>query len=214
MDPMKWISEHLQLILAGAGAIAYWLTQRRAGENERAEAEKEAAERQAQPASLADAEDESRAGDIREEIRRKIAARRGEPLTAERAEPPPVESRPFQLPPLMRPLTEPVDTFGGPARPPERWQEPVRRFEPPVMVPTETLAASLERQEQLAMKLRELTEQRAMAARKAAAVAVNNAAVAQRDLAGQELRHDLRDPRSLRRAILLREVLGTPVGLR
>jgi len=213
MDPMKWISEHLQFILAGAGAIAYWLTQRRAGENERAEAEKEAAERQAQPASLADAEDESRAGDIREEIRRKIAARRGEPSAAERPEPP-METRPFHLPPLMRPLTQPVDTFGGPARPSERRQEPVRRFEPPVMVPSETLAASLERQEQLAMKLRELTEQRAIAARKAAAVAVNNAAVAQRDLAVQELRHDLRDPRSLRRAMILREVLGTPAGLR
>jgi len=114
----------------------------------------------------------------------------------------------------MRPSAEPLDPFGGPERPAVRRQEPVRRFEPPVMVPTETLAASLERQEQLATRLRELTEQRAMAARKAAAVAVNNAAVAQRDLAGQELRHDLRDPRSLRRAIILREVLGTPVGLR
>jgi hypothetical protein len=84
----------------------------------------------------------------------------------------------------------------------------------PVAVATETLEASLERQEQLAIKLQELADQRALAERRAAAVVVTQAAVARHALAGDELRRDLRDPRSLRRAMILREVLGAPVGLR
>ena len=70
---MNWISEHLQLILAVAGALAYWLNQRR-----EAEAAREA-EKNPPPASLAeaDADDPFRAEKVREEIRRKIAERRG-----------------------------------------------------------------------------------------------------------------------------------------
>ena len=70
---MNWISEHLQLILAVAGALAYWLSQRR-----EAEAKREA-EKNPPPASLAeaDADDPFRAEKVREEIRRKIAERRG-----------------------------------------------------------------------------------------------------------------------------------------
>jgi hypothetical protein len=135
-----------------------------------------------------------------------------------RAEPPLVEEKRFPLPPLARPLA-PTDTFGGPSRPLVRRAESVRPVEPaPAPVATtlapETYAASLERQEQLATKMRELAEQRALVARKAAAVAVTDAAVAQSALAGNELRHDLRDPRSLRRAMVLREILGAPVALR
>jgi len=213
---MNWISEHLQLILAVAGALAYWLNQRREAEAARD------AEKNPPPASLAeaDADDPFRAEKVREEIRRKIAERRGgaplpEPV---RAEPPLVEEKKFPLPPLARPLA-PTDTFGGPSRPLVRRTETERRVEPaPASVPTtiapETYAASLERQEQLATKMRELAEQRALVARKAAAVAVTDAAVAQSARAGHELRHDLRDPRSLRRAMVLREILGAPVALR
>ena len=213
---MNWISEHLQLILAVAGALAYWLSQRR-----EAEAKREA-EKNPPPASLAeaDADDPFRAEKVREEIRRKIAERRGgaplpEPV---RAEPPLVEEKRFPLPPLARPLA-PTDTFGGPSRPLVRRTETVRPVEPaPAPMATtiapETYAASLERQEQLATKMRELAEQRTLVARRAAAVAVTDAAVAQSALAGNELRHDLRDPRSLRRAMVLREILGAPVALR
>lgn len=211
---MNWISEHLQLILAIAGAAAYWLNQRR-----EAAAAKEEEAKNPTPASMAEAEveDSSRAEQVREDIRRKIAERRGgapipEPAF-ERNESPVVEEKRFQLPPIGRTL-EPIDTFGGPSRPLVRRAEPMRPVEPPVIVASETLEASLQRQEQLATKLRELTEQRAMVARKAAAVAVTDAAAVQSARAGTELRHDLRDPRSLRRAMVLREVLGTPVGLR
>lgn len=213
---MNWISEHLQLILAVAGGLAYWLNQRREAEVARE------AEKNPPPASLAeaDAEDPYRAEKVREEIRRKIAERRGgaplpEPV---RAEPPLVEEKKLSLPPLARPLA-PTDTFGGPSRPLVRRTETPRPVAPapapvtPTLAP-EAYAAALERQEQLATKMRELAEQRALASRKAAAVAETAAAVAQSALAGHELRHDLRDPRSLRRAMVLREILGAPVALR
>ncbi len=215
---MKWIFDHFQLVLAIAGGIAYWLTQRR-----EAAAAQEAKENP-QPASMAEADDETRAEQVREEIRRKIAARRAgtalpEPVAAERL---PTESvqepeRRFELPPVLRPrpAVGPTDTFGGPMIPALRRREEAPQAEvSPMAVSTETLEASLERQEQLAVKLQELADQRALAERRAAAVAVTQAAVARHALAGDELRRDLRDPRSLRRAMILREVLGTPVGLR
>lgn len=214
---MNWITEHLQLVLAIAGAIAYWLNQRRAAAAEKTEAEME---KTAQPASMEEADDELRAEQVREAIRRKIAARREGAPEAMPAEPPVVfEQAPKEtpLPPWMqsRPVA-PVDPFGGPVRPAVKRSEPewVREVETPPVLSNETLEASLERQEQLAIKLQELADQRALAERRAAVVAVSEAAVAQRALAGDELRRDLRDPRSLRRAMILREVLGTPVGLR
>jgi GAF domain-containing protein len=218
---MKWIFDHFQLVLAIAGGIAYWLTQRR----EAAAAREE--ERNPQPASMAEADDETRAEQVREEIRRKIAARRAgtalpepalqEPVSKERL---PMESVPeprFELPPVLRPrpAVGPTDTFGGPMIPALRRRDEAPQVEvSPVAVATETLEASLERQEQLAIKLQELADQRALAERRAAAVVVTQAAVARHALAGDELRRDLRDPRSLRRAMILREVLGAPVGLR
>jgi len=93
---------------------------------------------------------------------------------------------------------------------PERTHQP----EPAFQVASETLEASLVRQEQLALELQSLHEQRVLASRRAAVVAEGQAVIARRDLAGNELRHDLRDPRSLRRAMVLREVLGPPVAMR
>ncbi|MBC7367250.1 MAG: hypothetical protein H7343_10655 [Undibacterium sp.] len=216
---MNWIIEHLQLVLAIAGGIAYWVNQRRT-----AAAEKQAEEAggNAQPSSMAEADDRMRAEQVRETIRRKIAARRdGVPAEAARLERTVVieaGEKKFQLPPVMRPRpVSPLDPFGGPApRPVVKRAEPdwVRKVEPPPVLSSETLEASLERQEQLAVKLQELADQRALTERRASAVAVSKAALAQRALAGDELRRDLRDPRSLRRAMILREVLGVPVGLR
>jgi len=159
---------------------------------------------------------------VRATIRRKIAARReGVPADAapvERTVVVEADEKKYQLPPLMRPRpVAPLDPFGGPApRTVVRRAEPewVRKVEPAPAPSGETLVASLERQQQLAIKLQELADQRALAERRASAIAVSAAAVAQRALAGDELRRDLRDPRSLRRAMILREVLGTPVGLR
>jgi hypothetical protein len=79
-------------------------------------------------------------------------------------------------------------------------------------------AAALERQKKLAEQIRALDEERVLTERRAAQV------VAQRDNATASssvvsARHtdwlgDVRDPQALRRAIVLREVLGAPVALR
>ncbi len=214
---MNWILEHLQLVLAIAAGIAYWLNQQRAAAAEKTEAE---TEKNAQPASMAEADDAMRAEQVREVIRRKIAGRReGVPdaAPAERTAVEEMSQRRFELPPLMRPRpVSPLDPFGGPSRPAVKRAEPqpVRPVESPKILSNETLEASLERQKQLAEKLQEYAEQRVLVERRAAAITVNKAAVAQRALAGEELRRDLRDPRSLRRAMILREILGVPVGLR
>jgi hypothetical protein len=75
----------------------------------------------------------------------------------------------------------------------------------------------LVRQSQLAEQLRQLEETRAAALRRAAVVAQDAATVA-RENAGASRRagwvEELRDPANLRRAIVMREVLGAPVALR
>jgi hypothetical protein len=210
---MKWITEHFQLILAIAGAIAYWLNQQRTAAADEAEEKKNA-----QPASMAEADDAMRAEQVRAEIRRKIAERRGEaaePAPAGGVFVPEPAARKIELPPLLRPRpVTPLDPFGGPARPVFKRAEPVAAPVPAAVAPDATPEAELVRQEELAARLRELAEQRALVARRATAVSTSDAAVARAALAGDELRHDLRDPRSLRRAVILREVLGVPVGLR
>jgi len=130
---------------------------------------------------------------IQEEIRRKIAERRG----ASTAPPPPLE-----------PMPEPVSER------PVTWDEPPLE---PTFSPSH--AAVLERQQQLADQMRALEIARLAEQRRTAQVsaAVKTAAESEGGmLAGSrgDLLADLREPRSLRRAFVLREVLGAPVGLR
>jgi hypothetical protein len=79
------------------------------------------------------------------------------------------------------------------------------------------MAAVLERQERLATQLRELESARRSAENRAAQVATESVAHAGA-AAAQQTREswlgELRGAKNLRRAIVLREVLGTPVGLR
>ena len=75
------------------------------------------------------------------------------------------------------------------------------------------------RQEQLAEQMRALQESRELAERRAAqlAAAASSAAATERgrlETSRKGLLSELRDPRSLRRAFVLREVLSAPVGLR
>ena len=212
---MKWITENIQVILAVAGAIAFWLNSRREAA-EKAAQEKEAALRRAsQPASMAEgdaaAEEAMRNEQVREKVRRMIAERRGEAVPPEWSAPPtmpdPEEERSFRSPPIEEP---PELALPPPVQPPV-WSQ---KAEAADSLAKETLEASLVRQEQLAVELQSLNEQRVLAARRAAVVAEGEAVVAHRDLVSNELRHDLRDPRSLRRAMVLREVLGPPVALR
>jgi hypothetical protein len=143
------------------------------------------------PASF-DSELAERTRRIQDEIRRKIAERRG--LVA----------------------------------PPEPEPEPVgRHMEPPVMaadeqpepVFTPSDAAVLERQQQLANQMRALEAARVSEQRRATQVTADlkTESESERGMLTASrggLLADLQDPSSLRRAFVLREVLGPPVGLR
>ena len=127
---------------------------------------------------------------IQDEIRRKIAERRGTTVVTE---------------------AQPV---GSHMEPPEIVEElPVA---PAYASPS---AAVLERQQQLADQMRALELARAAEVRRAvtANVALKTASESRGGMlasARVDLLADLREPASLRRAFVLREVLGTPVGLR
>lgn len=201
---MKWVLEHLQIIIAVAAAIAYWLNQRR-----QAAAEDEPP---ASPREMSDqTEQAERTRRVQDEIRRKIAERRGgavpPPVTATAA---PRERLPKMIPPLQVP---PLEPFGGPVR---------RRIfpaHPPVIVADEAAEkAALARQARLAEQMRVLEAERQAEHRRAQEIAERHRQEAEPVVAPAfplgNLRDQVRDPRELRRAIVLREILGAPVGLR
>ncbi len=141
------------------------------------------------PANFDPAESE-RTRRIQEEIRRKIAERRGTVAPAE---------------PVRR--IEPVAEWN-----PER---EIPQAEPPLTGSTE---AVLERQQQLADQMRALETARLMEQRKAAVVAATAQNETERVAAVVAMRGallaDLRNPPTARRAMLLREILDRPVALR
>jgi len=176
-------------------------------------------------------EEERRVQDIQAEIRRRIAERRGggAPASAPEA---PVAPAAREVAPAAPPPAEPApaDPLDPMRRMMRDFEEQMREVErkitgeeaapasaPPPLAPAASSLRSeeLERQRVLAEQLAALEAERAAARRRAeevaAAGAVRAAGVAR---ASTRLGDDLRDPGALRRAVLLREVLGTPVGLR
>ncbi len=233
---MDWIFDNLQIIIAIAGAIAYWLNARnkdKAGEPADYDGDGEpdvntgAGRKMRDPASTFDEDYETRR--IQDEIRRKIAERSGGG-----GEPP-------MTPPLVPPPLAPAQHGRGE---PSQWDEAqehrraqaaeaqeraqARRREQAEAQRAEAdeeSALMLERQRTLATQLAALQARKAEAAREANAVwtkpaelggAGSRAAVsgAAGPLDDVSLLSELRNARSLRRAIVLREVLGTPVGMR
>lgn len=203
---MDWILDHLQVVIAIAAAIAYWLNARRDkkagrpadydgdGKPDHVPGGGRALREHEQ--ALEHAENTRR---IQEEIRRKIAERQGggaRPATAQSA-----PSYPPAMPSLQEKRRE-----AELARYAEARREETQREE----------AAVLERQRELAGQLAALQARKAEAGRQAKAVWTRDAGVAagvdSHDGAG--LLKELRSARSLRKAIVLREVIGTPVGLR
>jgi hypothetical protein len=218
---VDWIWDNLQLILVVAGSIAVWINQHRREKNgEPADFDEDGIPdnrtpprqdaKTLTPASRdgMDPEQEERVRRIQEEIRRKIAERRGQPA------PGPLAPQPMFEEPRERPM--------------------VFREEPQVPPPLPTVrevvvtyddGAALERQRRMEEQLAELEKQRREARRAAQAFAesgatraatsdtqsgaARTAAVGERSLV-----QDLRDPRAVRRAMVLREVLGQPVALR
>jgi hypothetical protein len=200
---MEWVLDHLQIIIAVAAAIAYWLNQRRQGHAD----DTGDMPTQMPPRDFnADPEEEARTRRIQDEIRRKIAERAaGGPINV----PPPAA----EPPPLFR--TE------SPAPRPVATPLPQREFTreavpPPVLTPPTFQAnagAILERQRELAEQLEALASTRRIVERKAAAIVAHAKAQEPSPIRG-ELMHELRGAHNLRRAMVLREVLGPPVGLR
>ena len=195
---MDWIFDNLQIVLAVAAAFAYWLTQRKQAEQEGDEERGPEAE---QFPTRVDGElaDEERARRIRDEIRRKIAERSGGlPI------PPPAEAEP---PPLYRREPEPPPVRPRPQPMPVEPQVAARQEEDP-------WKSVWAQQQKLQEQMKALND-----ARRKAKEFVNpqTAAVAPRSVPlvrGASLREELGDRDRLRRAIILREVIGPPVGLR
>jgi hypothetical protein len=201
---MSWILEHLQFVLVFAGAFAYWLKQRSAAAKDSSPSTRESQEGEA----------EERTRKIQEEIRRKIAERRGTaPGPVVRS--PPTE-RPL-APPLLapRPVAESRGGLGRGLR--ERLEEKLAEARARAQAVADA-AAERQRQEQARAlaAARAATEERTAEiakAREAAAVAARQSENAPRSSAARTIVADLRDPPSVRRAIILREILGPPVGL-
>ena len=205
---MDWLLQNLPLLVLGFVVFSIFRAISRARE---ANAKHEAG---------ADQTDEQRhVREVQDQIRRKIAERRGERAPAP---PPPVlrpsaaESRPILR--LPQPVP-PLDPFGGPVA--RQIKELERRVAPPpAPVPeADTRRAELERQARLAEEMRAIEEARVIEQRRAARqLAARDEAAASEDglrtSTRERLLVDLNDPQGLRRAFLLREVLGAPVGLR
>lgn len=230
---MKWILEHLQVIILVAGAIAYWFNQRKrekegmpADYDEDGVPENRPKRPEFDPATM-DADEAERTRRVQEEIRRKIAGRRGQALQ------PPVPNATDQAPRIPAPARRE-------AAPPPVFQDPVaemlkeiqRRFSPETAAPPPIPVRSepepidremLERQRALEEQLRQLeAEKRAIQARAAKAASANpamalvpqGALAASGNKSGASWLAELRDPNTARRAIVLREIMGSPVGLR
>lgn len=228
---MEWILEHLQLIIVVAGSIAVWLNNRQrekqglptdydedgVPDSNHPGARPEV--RELVPASRdgTDPEQEDRVRRIQEEIRRKIAERRGQgPLLPP---PPALEPRPLE------------DRLGDPFRPvfqetPPPAPVPVAPSEPKtVEVMVYADEAALARQRALEEQLRQLAERRREALQLASAgsrdagwlagsMPSRNPCPVDKSAGSAGLAEEFRDPRALRRAMVWREVLGEPVGLR
>lgn len=211
---IQWILEHLGIVVV----VVLFIVQMVRGVLEQAK------NRQPPPMRRDASDEERRTREVQEQIRRQIAARRA---AQSQPEAPPVLQREQEAPPVARPETTQMPApFGeGPlGRMLEELQRKAQQHlptppSPPPIVVEKRNMAELERQQRLADELKALEEARHVAQRRAAHVAADRLAViesepALRSVARQQVIADLSDAQSLRRAFVLKEVLGTPVGLR
>jgi hypothetical protein len=214
---MDWIFENLQVIIFVGSAIAWWLTQSKKGGDEETPTPGDRPGRQ-----KIDVDQLERNRRLREEIRRKRADRqrqqRGtleprpeETTTARRSTLPELPELP-EIPRLDREVAEqmpPVlrEMMGIPE------PEPPPPAPPPVPEPNPVL----ERQERLQAEMAELEakrrEAKAMAKKAQRPGVTRRRRPASTSLSERDFLATLRDPQQARRAIVLREILGKPVGL-
>lgn len=200
---MDWILQHFQIVVAIV-VIVFWVLKSIAGGKK---ADEEHSGPMAAPPPVADPGEEDRTRQIQEEIRRRILARqRGETT------PPP-------LPPPRPVIVQREEPeLADPDYPGEG---------PNVPMPTAAAhrqsdtaqAAILEQQRLLAEQLHALRAARAAGTSVPPVPAVKLPAHAAAAIAGhqldcrRELRRDLHHSSSVRRAILLKEILGEPLAL-
>jgi hypothetical protein len=151
--------------------------------------------------------------EVQEQIRRTVVARR---QSADVPSPPMHETPEPPAPPILR---REMETPGGSVERPARRGLVALERKVHAPISTEARSYELERQADLAEKMRQLAETRELAKRHAAqnAAAAEVAAKSEAGIltAGRtRLEQELRDPESLRRAFVLREILGPPVALR
>ena len=168
-----------------------------------------------------DGDEERRVREVQEQIRRQIAARRAGQNPAEA--PPPLTPREEARPMPRAETTQMPEPFGGPIgrmlEELQRKAQQQRAPEPPPLVVERRNNAELERQQRLADELKALEDAKQVVARRASHVEANKQAIAEsepalRTGARTRLLGDLSDAQGLRRAFVLREVIGPPLGLR
>ena len=222
---MRWILENIQVVIVIAGVIAAWLAKRQRIKQGLPPVDEDGhplPQNRPKQASFEETDDAERTRRIQEEIRRKITERRSE--SGPSSAPPPLVTIPA---PVRREATPPP-VFQDPVQ--EMMKELQRRFVPvpetptPAAPPNESAQAAgeretLTRQRELEEKLQVLEAQQRTAQQRVAEIKATDAAAAtSRESAGQAAADrwltDLRDPQTARHAIVLREIIGTPVGLR
>jgi len=197
---MNWILDHIQIVLAIAAALAAWLNQR-----------KQAAgglEGEDESSTVTGEDDQTRR--VQEEVRRKIAERRGQPAPEPVA---PLRRDPEALPPVIAP--RPVAREIPPSL---RDRLEAKLAQARVREEAAARTRSLALQEQtrklesdeaaVVQRENETRHRQVLAVRAAESAAVTTAANVRAVWLNQ-----LRQPQQVRQAIVLREILGPPVGL-
>ena len=191
---MDWILDHLWVLLAAAGAIAQMLIKSKSQGKEDTEAPPQ--EKNSEEQRLAD-----QTRRIREEIQRKIVQRRRGAASLERqsesvAEPDPEMGR--DVPPLVQQI----------------FTTPRQAREMTSHVEAQHQAEILERQATLAEQLAQAVAMKASLQKRTTFETNISESDATNDRSRRALVGELRDPAALRRAFVLREILGPPVALR
>lgn len=194
-------------------------------------AARQARQAKQRPAEPEDYDEERRAREIRERLRRVAAERRGEAVPPDlgQEEAPPARSaresaEETSEPPRRTPPAPTLDPFGGPMRRIlEEWE---RRLTPPSPVPPVVVAQEPETPPRAEPPVRLMPPLSPAATTPppvtttfpvrttAQAFSLTDPTKTARATARRALLEDLQDPMSLRRALVLREVLGPPVSMR
>lgn len=212
---MNWIFDNLQLVIVVGSTIAWWLTQRKQGDEDDAPKPGDRPGRE-----KIDFEQMERNRKLREEIRRKREQRqRGSdqpsPELQEREAPTRRHSPGMEVPEDVSEQIPPVlrELMGIP--------DPQPRAPEPTPPPLPAVNPVSERHDRMEQELAELETKRREAEALAAKVAIPGAgrkrrrrATSSQSLSDRDFLATLRDPRQARRAIVLREILGKPIALR